>query len=67
VPHPRASREGSLKGRAPEQAIPALSGMVGGMVVARMVNHSALSNEILTVAASAFGGHQHDNQERTTK
>ena len=43
-----------------EQAITALSGMVGAMVVARLVNDSALSNEILTVAASAFGGHTDD-------
>jgi hypothetical protein len=34
--------------------------MVGAMVVARLVNDSALSNEILTVAASAFGGHTDD-------
>jgi hypothetical protein len=35
------------------------------MVVARQVNDSALSNEILTVAASAFGGNKNDNQKRT--
>jgi hypothetical protein len=39
--------------------------MVGAMVVARLVNDSALSNEILTVAASALGGHRDDNQKRT--
>jgi hypothetical protein len=39
--------------------------MVGAMVVARLVNDSALSNEILTVAASAVGGQTHDNQKRT--
>ena len=31
--------------------------MVGAMVVARPVNDSTLSDEMLTVAASAFGGH----------
>jgi TetR/AcrR family transcriptional repressor of nem operon len=39
-----------------KQAITALSGMVGAMVIARLVNESARSNEILTVAASAIGG-----------
>jgi hypothetical protein len=34
--------------------------LVGALVVARLVNDSALSNEILTVAASAFGGHTDD-------
>ena len=48
-----------------EKAITALSGMVGAMVLARLVNDSALSNEILTVAASAFGGQRDDSQERT--
>jgi TetR/AcrR family transcriptional repressor of nem operon len=48
-----------------KQAIAALSGMVGAMVVARLVNDSALSNEILTVAAAAFGGNRDDNQKRT--
>jgi TetR/AcrR family transcriptional repressor of nem operon len=48
-----------------KQAITALSGMVGAMVIARLVNDSALSNEILNVAASAFGGHKPDNQKGT--
>ena len=48
-----------------EKAITALSGMVGAMVLARLVNDSALSNEILTVAASAFGGQRDESQERT--
>jgi TetR/AcrR family transcriptional repressor of nem operon len=51
--------ERAAKGRSKlarrKQAITALSGMVGAMVVARLVNDSALSNEILTVAASAIG------------
>jgi hypothetical protein len=37
------------------------------MVVARLVNDSALSDEILTVAASAFGGHTNNNQKRNAK
>jgi TetR/AcrR family transcriptional repressor of nem operon len=57
--------KGRSKAARRKQAISALSGMVGAMVVARLVNDSALSNEILTVAASAFGGNQHDNQKRT--
>ena len=52
--------KGRSKAARREQAITALSGMVGAMVVARLVNDSALSNEILTVAASAFGGHRDD-------
>ena len=39
-----------------EQAITTLSGLVGAMVLARLVDDSALSNEILTVAAGTFGG-----------
>ena len=52
--------KGRSKAARREQAITALSGMVGAMVVARLVNDSPLSNEILTVAASAFGGHTDD-------
>ena len=48
--------EGRSKAARRETAITALSGMVGAMVLARLVNDSALSNEILTIAASAFGG-----------
>jgi TetR/AcrR family transcriptional repressor of nem operon len=61
--------ERAAKGRSKtarrKQAIAALSGMVGAMVVARLVNDSALSDEILTVAASAFGGNSNDKQKRT--
>jgi TetR/AcrR family transcriptional regulator, transcriptional repressor for nem operon len=57
--------KGRSKAARRKQAITALSCMVGGMVVARLVNDSALSNEILTVAASAFGGNKNDNQKRT--
>ena len=57
--------KGRSKAARRKQAITALSGMVGAMVVARLVNDSALSNEILTVAASAFGGNKNDNQKRT--
>jgi hypothetical protein len=39
----------------------------GAMVVARLVNDSALSDEILTVAASAFGGHTNNDQKRNAK
>ena len=59
--------KGHSKAARRKQAIAALSGMVGAMVVARLVNDSALSNEILTVAASAFGGNKHDNQKRTAE
>jgi TetR/AcrR family transcriptional repressor of nem operon len=63
--------EGVAKGHSKtarrKQAITALSGMVGAMVVARLVNDSALSDEILTVAASAFGGHTNTNQKRNAK
>src|SRR3954463_6725062 len=57
----RVAKSRSKSGRR-KQAIAALSGMVGAMVVARLVNDSALSNEILTVAASAFGGHRDDDK-----
>jgi TetR/AcrR family transcriptional repressor of nem operon len=57
--------KGRSKAARRKQAITALSGMVGAMVVARLVNDSALSNELLTIAASAFGAHKHDNQKRT--
>jgi TetR/AcrR family transcriptional regulator, transcriptional repressor for nem operon len=39
-----------------EQAITTLSGLVGAMVLGRLVDDPALSNEILTGAAAAFGG-----------
>jgi TetR/AcrR family transcriptional repressor of nem operon len=38
------------------QAIATLSGLVGAMVLARLVDDAALSDEILTAAAAAFGG-----------
>src|ERR1700730_13639262 len=57
--------KGRSKASRREQAITALSGMVGAMVIARLVNRFALLNAILTVAASAFGGNKHDNQKRT--
>jgi len=47
-----------------EKAIATLSGMVGAMVVARLVNDSPLSDEILTVARSAFGGTQPKSRVR---
>jgi TetR/AcrR family transcriptional regulator, transcriptional repressor for nem operon len=56
--------EGPSKAARRENAIAALSGLVGGMVLARLVDDPALSNEILTVAAGAFGGNRPDNQKR---
>ena len=56
--------KGRSKASRREQAITALSGMVGAMVVARLVNDSTLSDEILTVAASAFGGQQRRQSEK---
>ena len=44
------------KSQRREQAITTLSGFVGAMVLARLVDDAALSNEILTVAARAVGG-----------
>jgi len=41
---------GRSKAERREQAVAALSGLVGAMVVARLVDDPALSNEILTVA-----------------
>jgi TetR/AcrR family transcriptional repressor of nem operon len=58
--------KGRTKVARRKQAITALSSMVGAMVVARLVNDAALSNEILTVAASAFGRPKQDNHERIT-
>lgn len=48
--------DGRSKSERREQAIRTLSGLVGAMVLARLANDSALSNEILTVAAGTFGG-----------
>jgi TetR/AcrR family transcriptional repressor of nem operon len=45
-----------------EKAIAALSGLVGAMVLARLVDDRALSDEILTVATAAFGGNQRKHQ-----
>jgi TetR/AcrR family transcriptional repressor of nem operon len=48
--------DGRSKSERREQAIRTLSGLVGAMVLARLVDEPALSNEILTVAAGTFGG-----------
>jgi TetR/AcrR family transcriptional regulator, transcriptional repressor for nem operon len=48
-----------------EQAVAALSGLVGAMVVARLVDDPALSDEILTVAAGAVGGAPRGRQGRS--
>ncbi|HTK40870.1 MAG TPA: TetR/AcrR family transcriptional regulator [Gemmatimonadales bacterium] len=53
---------GRSKSERREQAIATLSGLVGAMVVARLVDDAVLSNEILTVAAAAFGGKPRDSQ-----
>ena len=55
---------GGSKAERREKAIATLSGMVGAMVVARLVNDSSLSDEILTVATSAFGGTQRKSRAR---
>ncbi len=48
-----------------EQAIATMSGLVGAMVVARLVDDPHLSNEILAVATATFGGNSRDSQERS--
>ena len=48
--------DGRSKAERREHAVAALSGLVGAMVVARLVDDPALSNEVLTVAAGAVGG-----------
>ena len=48
--------QGQSKAARRKQAIAALSEMVGALVMARLVNDAALSNEILTVATSTVGG-----------
>ena len=55
---------GGSKTERREKAIATLSGMVGAMIVARLVNDSPLSDEILTVATSAFGGHLRKSRAR---
>ena len=47
---------GRTKAKRREQAIATISGLVGAMVVARLVDEPHLSNEILTVARAVFGG-----------
>ena len=56
---------GGSKPKRREKAIAALSGLVGAMVVARLVDDPALSNEILTAAAAAFGGNPRDSRGRS--
>jgi TetR/AcrR family transcriptional repressor of nem operon len=46
---------GGSKAERRENAIATLSGLVGAMVLARLVDESSLSDEILTAAAAAFG------------
>ena len=47
---------GRSKAERRERAVATLSGLVGAMVVARLVDDPALSKEILTAAGAAFGG-----------
>ena len=47
------------------EAIATLSGMVGAMVLARLVDQPALSDEILTVASAAFSGNPRDGKRST--
>jgi len=54
--------DGRSKAERREQAVAALSGLVGAMVVARLVDDPALSNEILTVAVGAVGGASRGSQ-----
>jgi TetR/AcrR family transcriptional repressor of nem operon len=56
---------GSSKAERREKAIAALSGLVGAMVVGRLVDDPALSDEILTVAAAALGGNPEKKRERS--
>ena len=56
---------GGSKPKRREKAIAALSGLVGAMVVARLVDDPSLSNEILTASAAAFGGNPRDSQGRS--
>jgi TetR/AcrR family transcriptional repressor of nem operon len=48
-----------------KQAIATMSGLVGAMVLARLVDDPALSNEILTAAEAALGGSTRKSQPRT--
>ena len=48
-----------------KQAIATMSGLVGAMVLARLVDDPALSNEILSVTEAALGGSTHKNHVRT--
>ncbi len=53
---------GGAKGGRREKAIATLSGIVGAMVLARLVNDPTLSDEILTGAAAAFGRSSRDRR-----
>ncbi|HXS24360.1 MAG TPA: hypothetical protein VN719_09030, partial [Gemmatimonadales bacterium] len=48
-----------------KQAIATMSGLVGAMVLARLVDDPALSNEILSVTEAALGGSTRKSQPRT--
>jgi TetR/AcrR family transcriptional regulator, transcriptional repressor for nem operon len=56
---------GRSKSTRRKQAIATMSGLVGAMVLARLVDDPALSNEILTFTEAALGGSTLKNQTRT--
>jgi TetR/AcrR family transcriptional repressor of nem operon len=56
---------GRSKSARRKQAIATMSGLVGAMVLARLVDDPALSNEILTAAEAALGGSTRKSQPRT--
>jgi len=56
---------GRAKSVRRKQAIATMSGLVGAMVLARLVDDPALSNEILTFTEAALGGSTLKNQTGT--
>jgi len=56
---------GRSKSARRKHAIATMSGLVGAMVLARLVDDPALSNEILTAAEAALGGNTRKSQPRT--
>jgi len=56
---------GGSKAERRENAIATLSGLVGAMVLARLVDESSLSDEILTAAAAEFGANSSKSRRRS--
>lgn len=56
---------GGSKAERRANAIATLSGLVGAMVLARLVDESALSDEILTAAAAPFGANPSKSRRRS--